>query len=211
MNQVSQHTAPSMMMQFGETSRSPLVPCTPLPLPPPDLDFGHAPTAAKHQSFALMSPVSSEVESDAVSSWVSAQSQEWQLNPLEELSPCQPDMLSRRQACSSCGAMGATRGVPSSSTPATWLFLACRRCSEAYRSEASLNLAGRCVLCPKVASYGPAGTSRSDTLHCRRHKLPGEVSYAPNPARLAAQHQHQHQQREEERGGTLALSSQSSS
>ena len=63
---------------------------------------------------------------------------------------------------------GDGRGVADETSDGQWKVLLCRQCS--IFAANALSLVTRCQLCRRYATFGPAGGSRSDALHCKRHR-----------------------------------------
>jgi len=83
-----------------------------------------------------------------------------------------PPLLRRR--CDLCKLMDATRGVAEMSDSGRWMTRVCRRCSQFIKSTIALST--RCQGCRRYATFGPAGGSRRDARHCKRHRQPYEIN-----------------------------------
>jgi len=102
--------------------------------------------------------------------------------PLE----AQDSMLSQggpeRPVCDVCRLNVASKGsFVLKDKHCDWATFACRFCVKAVclqRKITMIPLRGRCLCCPRSASFAPPGCPQHISIHCKKHKLEGEVNRA---------------------------------
>ena len=92
----------------------------------------------------------------------------------EESAGSSDEGLNLRRRCHLCKLMDATRGVAEESDSGRWVTLVCRHCSQFIKSTIALST--RCHGCRRYANFGPAGGTRRDARHCKRHRQPSEIN-----------------------------------